>query len=81
MKHDSHYREMERTATEPIVRMEAEACRDLPQRYHEIARRNLCNALALKHELRAGRKAGEAEGKELEKAANYRHRATEGRWM
>lgn len=77
--HDSHYREIEASREEPIIAMEREACKGLPEALHAQARRNLCNALAIKHERRLGYK--DAPEKEIEKALNYRHRARTGEWI
>ena len=77
--HDSHYREIEKTSEEPIIAMEREACRGLPEALHGQAKRNLCNALAIKHERRAGHKDDSKQ--EFAKAFNYRHRAQTGEWM
>lgn len=77
--HDSHYREIEASGEEPIIAMECEACKGLPEALHAQARRNLCNALAIKHERRSGHK--DATEKEHAKAANYRHRARTGEWL
>lgn len=77
--HDSHYRDIRAIGEEPIIAMERAICEDLPPYLWKIARRNLCYALALKHEMRSGYKDDPA--KEQTKAANYRHRARTGEWL
>lgn len=74
-KADTHYRELERTSIEPITLMEEINRRDqIPPE----ARLNI--ALAQKHIMRAGCKAGEDWAKEIGKAKNYLHRALSGKW-
>ena len=77
-KHDAHYRAIEDMGVEPIAVMEAIVCAGIPPELHETARRNLRAALAAKYLLRLGHK--DAGAKELDKAANYIHRARTGEW-
>jgi len=78
-KHDAHYREIEAMGVEPMKVMEVIIVAGLPSEYHATARRNLSAALEAKYLLRLGHK--DDGQKELQKAANYNHRARTGTWM
>lgn len=79
MKGAEHYEEIkDASGMEPIDIMEAAACLDIPQEYHQVARRNLNVAQALKYLLRLGAK--DTADSELRKAENYIHRARTGGW-
>lgn len=77
--HDDHYRQLELMGISPIEIMEVVACSGIPDEFAETAVRNLSVALAIKYLLRLGRK--DSAEKELDKAANYIHRARTGRWI
>jgi len=77
--HDGHYRELEMMGVEPIIIMETIMCAGIPNEFWTTVRRNLSAALATKYLLRMGRK--DQSDKELDKAANYIHRARTGRWI
>lgn len=78
-KHDEHYRGIEAAGVEPIAVLEMIVCQGLPPELHDIAKRNLSVALATKYLLRRGSK--DEARKELDKAANYIHRARTGEWL
>lgn len=79
--HDEHYQALEARGVSVIKCMEIEVCMGIPSEFHAIARRNLSNALAMKYQLRAGRKGGlDGAEADIEKMANYRHRAETGKW-
>lgn len=81
--HDDHYNELELAGLSPneiIIRvMEMAICTGIPKIFHSTLMRNLSNVLALKYQLRLGHK--DSAEKELDKAANYIHRARTGRWI
>lgn len=80
-KHDQHYRNLETRGIEPIKVMESAACNGIPESLHPVARRNLNIAQAIRYLLRAGEKEGQSASKDLDKAANYVHRARTGDWL
>lgn len=80
-KHDQHYRNLETRGIEPIKAMESVICNGIPESMHPVARRNLNIAQAIRYLLRAGEKEGQSASKDLDKAANYVHRARTGAWM
>ncbi|MBK8772409.1 MAG: DUF3310 domain-containing protein [Rhizobiales bacterium] len=78
-KHDAHYREIEAMGVEPIAVAESIIVAGIPPEYHETVRRNYSAALAVKYLMRLGHK--DDGKKELDKSANYIHRARTGTWM
>lgn len=76
--HDSHYRNIEKSGTEPIVIME-----ELHGRLIPICGANeaLNITLAQKHITCAGLKSGDGWRKDIQKAMNYLNRALSGEWM
>lgn len=79
--HDDHYKALEERGVCVIEAMELEVCMGLPSEFHAIAKRNLCNALAIKYLLRAGTKGGQAGADaDIAKMQNYKHRAAHGCW-
>lgn len=74
--HDSHYRAIEKHGVEPIAVMESIVCNGLPEEHHSTAKRNLNLALAAKYLVRCGHKGAGSD--DMEKAANYIHRAIHG---
>ena len=76
--HDDHYREVESRGVEPIEVAETIICNQIPEEFHAILKRNYSLAQAGKYFMRCGTK--DDPSKELEKAANYLHRARTGKW-
>lgn len=77
--HDEHYRNIEQSGIEPIRIMEELHKRLLLQGVEPEKALNI--ALAQKHITRAGMKAGNDWGREIEKAINYLTRAKTGEWF
>lgn len=78
-RHDAHYAAIEAEGQRPVIAdMEAQVCQGIPPQYHAVAIQNLSLAMARKYQRRAGRK--DSAEQDLEKAANYIHRAQTGRW-
>ena len=78
MNHDEHYRKIEKQGVEPIVVLESQICRGLPEELHATVKRNFNVAMATKYLLRLGEK--DAGATEIAKAQNYLHRAMTGEW-
>lgn len=74
--HDDHYK---KTPFEPITIIEAKERKFAELGLDPNKAGNVCRAL--KYLLRAGEKKGEEAEKDIEKAANYIHRAIFGRWV